>query len=192
MEPKHPGRERAAKLIKSYAKGGKVHSDEREDRVLFKRMIAEHEKGEGEKTGGRIHGKKAHARMDKRARGGRVKKPAAVVNVMIGKPSGDTSSVMPMPAGPMPPAGPPMSPPGAMAGLPGPGGPPIIPRAHGGRVPHLGEAQKRTELMRKQMSNKEGYRKGGRVKSFPHMTAGAVTGEGRLEKIKAYGKNAGP
>ena len=50
------------KHIKKHAKGGKVHSDEAEDRQLFHRMMKEgktHEKG-GEKRGGHV----------KRARGG--------------------------------------------------------------------------------------------------------------------------
>ena len=56
-------------------------------------------------------------------------------------------------------------------------------------VKHVGESEKRTELMRRQMANKPGYATGGRVKSY---TAGAETGLGRLEKIKNYGRNARP
>lgn len=54
-------------------------------------------------------------------------------------------------------------------------------------VKHLGESQRRTEEMRRKMGNQPGYATGGRVKSY---TAGAETGQGRLQKIANYGKNA--
>ena len=58
-------------------------------------------------------------------------------------------------------------------------------------IKHLGEGEWRTELMRRQMSNKPGFASGGRVHSYPKITAGD-NGVGRLQKAKAYGKNAKP
>lgn len=109
----------------------------------------------------------------------------------------------PMPPKPpmMPPGGPPGMPPGA-AGLPmaagAPGGlPPGImpPRAFGGRV----ESLKDEGLVRSNKAEKmplegetEGRARGGRLVNQKHeMTAGAVTGVGRLEKIGEKPKNAG-
>lgn len=68
-------RERASHMTKGYATGGAVkgHPDETEDKKLIR---AEVKKGALKKVAA-DHGKKPHARLDRKARGGKVKKQAA-------------------------------------------------------------------------------------------------------------------
>jgi hypothetical protein len=151
----------------------------------------------------------------KRADGGRVKRPAGqtIVNVMAG---GDKSPPpppqqvpvkvpVPVPAPPPQMAGPP---PGAMppsAGMPTGGmSPGMLGRAKGGRVAkgtrtYEDGLKNGTQVSHSPGKNdlknmipdtpvipvKKAFARGG---AAPHMTAGAGSGEGRIEKIEAYGK----
>lgn len=130
----HVEKQRVAHIAKHRASGGGVHSDEKQDRKLFKKMIAEHDR--------EAEGKKSKHRRDRvaRAKGGKVGKKgrgATHVNVIVGAQHPNAPAPMMAPHAPMvqppaPPAAPPV-PPAAMAGLAGaPGVPPM--RARGGRT----------------------------------------------------------
>lgn len=147
------------------------------------------------------------------ARGGRAKKHGTNVNVIVA-PSGGPGAgagaaavppALPLPRPPMAPPGPPMAPGG---GPPGAGGPPMMPpgmgpRKNGGRTfasggrAHPDAALDRAEIKRMvkpaALQRKDGgtvlaplqRKDGGRT-----YHAGADSGPGRLEKVKAYGKKA--
>lgn len=156
----HAGRKRAGSMAK-FKKGGAVHSDEAEDKKLIKKMVKKDDlKVEGRSTGGRL---------DKYARGGRTKKGGGKthINILVAPQGGKADAAAPPGPGLPPGAGgpppgmkPPMGPP------PGAGGPPGLPP---GMMNRGGGVKK--------------YAKGGKVP----MKAGAMTGEGRKEKAKAYG-----
>lgn len=165
-------KKRVGHLMKS---GGQPHSDVAADKKLFKELMAKHEaeemKAEGKKSGGRL---------DKYARGGRTKhKPSHQVNIAIVAPHGRHPTEGAAPGGPlpMPPPRPPLgAAPGLPPGLP-PGGPPVA-----GGPPGLPPGLRPPGMMKR----------GGAVKKFARggklgMTAGAETGKGRKQKIRAYG-----
>lgn len=168
-------RSAAANPVATYKRGGRAH---------------EREKAEARAMGGSVIS---------RARGGRAK---TNVNVVIMPPNGnqpgtmDTSPVMPGAA--VPPMAPPKAPPGPMAaGLPPGAMPPgavppglIPPRKRGGKVEHSDVKEDRALV--KSMVKDEALKhraRGGKVNKI-HMTAGAESGPGRLEKTAARARNA--
>lgn len=165
---------RVGHITKGYASGGAVHSDEKQDRKLIRKMVGEMVP-DGEKA-------KHRADRPNRAKGGRVKGNArTVVNVITGgHPAAGAVPPMPAPpmgvapAGAMPPPRPPMAPPpSAGLGMP----PPMPMRAKGGRVTEVSEAN----------SSMPGRAKGGRVNQ-----GSAVFEEGRRNGTKVQhdpGKN---
>lgn len=188
------GRKSHDSKVSAFAGGGGV-------KATVRKGIKEHENQEhGGKhsrlkfeSGGAVEGEEAKPRLD-RAAGGRSgkkssghKKGGNNVNVIVaghgGAPgAGGGPPMMPPPAmmgGPKPPM--PMPPPGPPGGPPGAGGPPMMPPPKPPMAgPPIGAG---VPGMRK--SGGRAYARGGHV-----IDDGARSGEGRLEKIEAYGKKA--
>lgn len=165
----HKPHQKAREMIRrtGYAVGGRPLSDEQQDREMIAKAIHKHEKHDHPgkpmtklKTGGSVEGEHSSARLDKAARGGRMKgskgkKGHTTVNVVVGQ--GKEPVPVPVPVG-----GPKIMPP---VGMPPAGGMPVPPMGAGvpGQPPTM--------------------KKGGRI----HMEYGAGGGKGRLEKIEEYG-----
>lgn len=169
-----------------YKRGGAVDGDEAQDRGMIARGVHEHEsnmhKGEPKTklrlaSGGEVDGEKGRQHLAKRARGGATHhaKKGTKVNVIVMPQGGGGARPVPVPvpAGPRPmgppapAAAPPMPPPGGAPPMAGPMGAPM-----GARPPGVSGGP----LLRA---------RGGKV---PHMTAGAGSGPGRIEKDHAYGE----
>jgi len=185
----------------NYAKGGKVDHDAHKaiGHAVGAAMKAylNHEQEEAEEDEGERKARKAGGRIGKAAGGGfgeemnnpkaKAEKPSKggskvpVINITINSepkapamPIPGAPMLPPMPPGmPMPMGGPPMPPP-----MPPGAGPVGAPPDLGAMIGAMGANGPEGPMPR---------RDGGRTK---HMTAGAGSGVGRLEKIDAYGKKA--
>ena len=127
IREKNPGKKRAHEMSKHFKRGGKVHSDEAEDRAIVKSMV---KKEDLKAEGGAVK-----PRLDKMARGGKAKHHTHI-NIMVAPKGGDGAPPpglgaggppMAPPMGPKPPMGPPpggpmgAGPPGLPPGMPPPG-----------------------------------------------------------------------
>jgi hypothetical protein len=160
--------------------GGQVHPDEGQDRKLFHDLMVKHEKAELKSLG-----KASGGRLDKYARGGKVK-PKININI-ISVPHGESPATPP----PLPPAmGLPGRPP--MAGPPVPPGAPSGPAIGPGAMPMKKSGGSISGLSTKENIQKWAARaernhkaSGGKVTG---QKGGSETGVGRLDKVKMQKK----
>lgn len=175
-------RSRAQKMAGT---SSEAHSDVAADRKLIKAMV--------KPSAMKMEGKASGGRLDKYARGGKVKKASTNVNVIIApQGGGGAGPAMPPPLMAGAPAALPPAPPSAL--------PPPMPQKRGGRAYASGGSVKEqsvkagTPVMNSPGKNDTGdiyrgrqitYAKGGPVEANrmgPKMRGGAESGEGRLEK----------
>lgn len=204
MSHAEPSRhERAKSMIartgNTFKSGGALRDDDAEDKSMISSAIRQHENAEhgGKhtklkfKAGGAVDGEGAKSHLAKRARGGSTPKKHTTVNVVVAPqggmhpPMGMAPPMMPPhppmapPPGaqPMMPPRPPMAPPGA-GGMPPPGMKPPGMMKRGGVVQSTSDEGVPSESLLQAAS-------GGKV---PHMSAGAMGGEGRIQKMEEYGE----
>lgn len=160
------GKSRAKDFTKGYATGGAIGAYKAGGAVAPAKKA-----GGGEvKVAGRASG----GRLDKFARGGKVKKkPETQINIAVVQPSGNSPSQDgSAPAGMPPPGGPP---PGMVAPPPPP--PPSMPPM----PPMAGGMPPKPPGMMQRGGAVKGFKRGGKVTG---QKGGAETGVGRLDKVK--------
>lgn len=195
-EARDSGKARVAHITKGYARGGKVeHSDEAQDKKLIKKMIAESEASD--------EGKKSN----KFARGGKVKglgKGLGKTNVNVivaNKPKSSPEADVPAPGADMPPPPVPVPVPTAKPVM----AVPPVPLPGGGAGPMSMPMRKRGGSVKEegirngtQISHSTGKNDLDDIRTKPPitrknggslgMTAGAESGEGRLQKTEIQKK----
>lgn len=204
----HKGQRRAKEMARHFKQGGAVKLATGGSTGSFKR--GGHAKKEEEV---KVEGKASGGRLDKYARGGGTKKHGkghhTHINIMVAPKGGDAAPSPGLGAGGPPPmagGAPPMMPPKAPMGPPpggpmgagAPGLPPGMPppgaggpkppgmMKRGGKVYSGLSSKANISDWAKRATGNSCYEKGGKVP----MKAGAMTGEGRLEKKRAYGTKA--
>lgn len=190
------------KFLDQMKKGGAVkHADKKADTAQIKEALHKHEKqkhpgskltklaqGGSTSLDGSYQGTRPKGGRIARKSGGRAGKGKVNVNIIIDKGGSQGAGLAP-PMGGLPPPmmPPPGGPPGLPPGMMPPGGPPgmppgmPMPRRSGGRA------------VRKEGGRLQGVDKPGKVghrsyRSTSDMDAGSLSGLGRLEKAKIYGK----
>lgn len=182
--------------------GATKHADKKADAAQIKEALHKHEKqkhpgskltklakGGSTSLDGSYQGTRPKGGRIARKSGGRAGKGKVNVNIIIDKGGSQGAGLVPPMGGLPPPMMPPVGgPPGLPPGMMPPGGPPGLPpgmppmpRKSGGRA------------MRKEGGRLQGVDKPGKVghrsyRSTDDMDAGSLSGLGRLEKAKIYGK----